>query len=273
MINIPNTETYRISSAILYKRHWLSASCPLIWREAARQRAATSCVAEGAAPLEGILLNNGSLSPARNCFCWLCKRRAAACPGEAVHCYVFVQSAGPMHGCSRWWILQATHDGPLHLWSKKTIPQSKFSLLWVLLILGFAILKGYRFPQEKMLFVWNDFIDMKWQYITLHSVQPSLPFILCWTTSHPCTSDTPGTAALGGPHHGQLAGPKASEVLPRREDLPRGRGPAEPAQGLASTLKTAAGDPAMSVFGDGEASPPVCCWLGTKSPHTASSRW
>ena len=85
---------------------------------------------------------------------------------------------------------------------------------------------------------------------------------------------------MGGPHHGQLAGPKASEVgpkasevLPRKEDLPQGRGPAEPAQGLASTLRTAAGDPAMSVFGDGEASPPVCCWLGTKSLHTASSRW
>ena len=28
-----------------------------------------------------------------------------------------------------------------------------------------------------------------------------------------------------------------------------------------------------NMTGDGEASPPVCCWLGTKSLHTASSRW
>ena len=79
----------------LVKRHWLSASSPLIWREAARRRAATSCVAEGAAPLEGILLNNGSLSPARNCFCWLCKRQAAACPwrGSALLCIYTISRA------------------------------------------------------------------------------------------------------------------------------------------------------------------------------------
>ena len=55
--------------------------------------------------------------------------RLQPAPGEAVHYYVFIRSAEPMHECSRWWILQATHDGPLHLWLKKTIPQSKFSLL------------------------------------------------------------------------------------------------------------------------------------------------
>lgn len=57
---------------------------PLIWREAAGGRAATSseiaCVAESAASFERILLNAEILSPARNDFCWLCKRQAGACP-------------------------------------------------------------------------------------------------------------------------------------------------------------------------------------------------
>ena len=156
---------------------------------------------------------------------------------------------------------------------KENHTSRKFSLLWVLLILGFAILKEYGSPQEKMLFVWNDFIDMKLQYINLNFVQSSLPLILCWTTSGPCITHTLGTAALEGPHHGQLADPKASEVLPRKEDTPTGLRPCWACPGLSLLLKTAACDPAMSVFGDGEASPPVCCWLGTKSLHTVSSRW
>ena len=82
-----------------------------------------------------------------------------------------------------------------------------------------------------------------------------------------------GDSSFGRPTPWTVGRPQGFRGPPRREALPRGRGPAEPAQGLASTLKTAAGDPAMSVSGDGETSPPVCCWLGTKSPHTASSRW
>lgn len=67
--------------------------------------------------------------------------------------------------------------------------------------------------------------------------------------------------------------PQGFRGSPQERGPPTGQRPCWACQGLASTLRTAAGDPAMSVFGDGEASPPVCCWLGTKSLHTASSRW
>lgn len=166
-----------------------------------------------------------------------------------------------MNGHSGWFYKLLT----MGIGTEKTKAQSRFNLLWFLLSSYFAILEGCCFTQEKMLFVKWFHRPMKLQYLNLNLAQSSLPFILYFTTSPPCTlilwnSDlllSHARCVQDGCYQKELSAawewwlwkahsmhvwgsfPQDFRVLPRDGTPTQVSGSVGSAQGWASTLKAA----------------------------------